>query len=216
MMHGLHYKLSFSKPQTFMTFEAKQFESINGVPGMSERMMAEHYKLYEGYVKKANEMLEKLKEVDYSAANATQSELRSLKLGYSFAANGVKNHELYFANISGQGGQPQGWVGSAIARDFGSFDNWQRDMKATGIAARGWVWLAFDWQTGKLFNYLGDTQDTYPVWHCTPLVALDVYEHAYMIDYGVNRADYIESFFKSLDWDGAEKLASQVGIDRMG
>ncbi|MDQ3018807.1 MAG: Fe-Mn family superoxide dismutase [bacterium] len=196
-------------------FKAKQFESINGVTGLSERMMKEHYKLYEGYVKKGNEVLEKLKTVDYNGANATQSDLRSLKLGYSFAVNGIKNHELYFANISGKGGQPQGWLGSAIDKHFGSFDNWKQDMKATGIAARGWVWLAWDWQAQTLFNYLGDSQDTYPVWHATPLVALDVYEHAYIMDYGVARADYIESFFKTVDWDGVEKMITQVGIDKI-
>jgi len=196
-------------------FTAKQFESINGVEGMSERMMSEHYKLYEGYIKKANEITEKLKTVDYSTANAVQSELRSLKLGYSFAVNGIKNHEIYFQNISGKGVRPGGWVGSQIAKQFGSFESWKQDMKATGIAARGWAWLAFDWQNGSLFNYLGDTQDTYPIWHATPLVALDVYEHAYMIDYGVNRADYIESFFKTLDWSSVEETATKLGMDKM-
>ncbi len=194
-------------------FFKQEFESINGVPGMSERMMKEHYKLYEGYVKKANEIEEKLKAVDYATANATQSELRSLKLGYSFAVNGVKNHEVYFRNISGKGGKPTGWVGAQIVKHFGSYEQWMQDMKATGIAARGWVWMAFDWQTGSLFNYLGDTQDTYPVWHATPLVALDVYEHAYAMDYGVNRADYIEAFFKNLDWDGVEKFAHMLQMD---
>jgi superoxide dismutase, Fe-Mn family len=193
-------------------YEAKQFESINGVDGMSERLMTEHYKLYEGYIKKANEIEDKLKTVDYSTANATQSELRSLKLGYAFAVNAIKSHELYFGNISGKGGQPQGWLGSQIEKSFGSFDNWQKDMKATGIAARGWVWFAFDWQTGSIFNYLGDAHDAFPIWHATPLVALDVYEHAYMIDYGVARADYIDSFFKNLNWDAAEKYAEKIGI----
>lgn len=193
-------------------FEAKQFESINGVEGMSARLMGEHYKLYEGYIKKANEITEKLKSVDYSTANATQSDLRALKLGYSFAINAIKSHEIYFQNISGKGGEPQGWLGQQIEKNFGSYENWLKDMKATGIAARGWVWFAFDWQTGSVFNYLGDAHDAFPIWHASPLVALDVYEHAYMIDYGVNRADYIEAFFKNLDWDAAEKYAESIGM----
>ncbi|HEX3099872.1 MAG TPA: superoxide dismutase [Patescibacteria group bacterium] len=196
-------------------FEAKKFDSINGVDGMSERLMTEHYKLYEGYIKKANEITEKLKTVDLSTANATQSDLRALKMGYSFAVNAIKSHELYFGNISGKGGQPNGWLGQQIEKHFGSFENWQADMKATGIAARGWVWTAFDWQTGSLFNYLGDAHDAFPIWHATPLIALDVYEHAYMIDYGVARADYIDTFFKNLNWDGAEQLASTTGMDKM-
>lgn len=195
-------------------FEAKQFESINGVEGMSAHLMGEHYKLYEGYVKKANEILEKLKTVDYTTANATQSDLRSLKLGYSFALNAIKSHELYFQNISGKGEKPQGWIASEIDKTFGSYDNWVKDMKATGIAARGWVWFAFDWQTGSIFNYLGDSHDAFPIWHATPLVALDVYEHAYMIDYGVARADYIDMFFKNLDWNSVESFASKLYMDK--
>lgn len=196
-------------------FEAKKFDSINGVPGLSERQMTEHYKLYEGYIKKANEILEKLKTVDKTAANSTYSELRALKMGYSFALDSIKAHEIFFQNISGKGGQPQGWLGSQIEKHFGSYDNWLQDMKATGLAARGWVWFAFDWETGQMFNFLGDAHDAFPIWHATPLVALDVYEHAYIIDYGVNRADYIEAFFKNLDWNSVEAMATSTGMDKL-
>lgn len=196
-------------------YEAKQFESINGVAGLSEKLMKEHYKLYEGYVKKANEITEKLKTVDLSLANATYSELRALKLGYSFAVNAIKSHELYFENLSGNGKAPEGWIGSKIADTFGSYENWLADMKATGIAARGWVWFAFDWQNGSIFNYLGDAHDAFPIWHATPLVALDVYEHAYMMDYGVTRADYIEAFFKNLNWNDVEKTISTLQMDKI-
>jgi Fe-Mn family superoxide dismutase len=194
-------------------FKAKEFSSINGVDGMSERMMREHYKLYEGYVKKANEIQEKLKTVDKSTANAVYSDIRALKLGYSFAVDAIKAHEVFFQNISGKGGQPNGWVGQQIEKQFGSYENWMADMKATGIAARGWVWFAFDWQTGQMFNFLGDAHDAFPIWHATPLVALDVYEHAYMIDYGVARADYIDAFFKNLDWDSVESFAHMLKMD---
>lgn len=195
-------------------FEAKQFESINGVTGLSEKLMKDHYKLYEGYVKKANEISEKLKTVDLSSANATYSDLRALKRGYSFAVNGVKSHELYFENLSGDGKAPEGWVGSKIADTFGSYENWLADMKATGIAARGWVWFAFDWQNGSIFNYLGDAHDAFPIWHATPLVALDVYEHAYFTDYGTGRADYIDAFFKNLNWNSVEQFASKLQMDK--
>lgn len=199
-------------------YTPKEFESINGVEGLSEKLMKEHYKLYEGYVKKANEIEEKLKTVDLTTANPTYSDLRALKLGYSFAVGGIKSHELYFTNLSGQGankgGKPNGWLGTQIEQYFGSFDNWKADMKATGIAARGWVWLAYDWSNKSLFNYLGDQHDGFPIWNATPLVALDVYEHAYIMDYGVARADYIESFFKNLNWDDVEKMVVSSGIDK--
>src|SRR5918994_3821268 len=68
------------------------------------------------------------------------------------------------------------------------------------IAARGWAWTAYDWDEQRLFNYIGDTQNTYPIWNATPLVALDVYEHAYFLDYQTDRASYIDAFFANLDW----------------
>jgi superoxide dismutase, Fe-Mn family len=195
-------------------YEAKKFDSIRALDGISEKTMTEHYKLYEGYVKKANEIEEKLKTVDRSTANQIYSDLRELKVEYSFAVGGIKNHEIYFGHLGRTGGEPSGTLAELITRDFGSFDAWKEDMKQTGLAARGWVWLAFDWQTNKLFNYLGDSQNTYPVWHATPLVALDTYEHAYWADYGTGRAAYIDAFFKNLNWQPVEEVVKAVGIDR--
>jgi Fe-Mn family superoxide dismutase len=186
-------------------YEAKQFESVSGFDGMSDRLMSEHYKLYEGYIKKANEIMEKLRTVDRATANATYSELRALKLGMSFAIDAIKGHELFFEHLGGQGGQAEGVMAKLIEKSFGSFDAWLVDMKQTGIAARGWVWSAYDWDTGNLLNVLGDGHDAFPIWNATPLVALDVYEHAYFIDYGINRKDYIETFFRKLKWDVIEK-----------
>ena len=65
---------------------------------------------------------------------------------------------------------------------------WRADLKATGMAGRGWAWTAYDWDEGRLFNYVGDAQNTFPIWNATPLVALDVYEHAYFLDYQTDRA----------------------------
>jgi len=100
-----------------------------------------------------------------------------------------------------------------IRSAFGSYDAWKADLKATGIAARGWVWLAHDHTDGSLFNYIGDAQNSYPVWDATPLLGLDVYEHAYFMDFGSRRADYIDAFFKVIDWDNVNanlKVATAV------
>ncbi len=199
-----------------MLYQEKEFNSINGLEGMSEKMMKEHYKLYQGYIKKAGEIEEKLKTVDRSSANATYSDLRALKLGYSFAVDAIKSHELYFEHLGGQGGAPKDlFVEELLNKNFGSFDAWIEDMKATAIAARGWVWSAFDWQTNTVFNWLGDAHDAFPIWHATPFVALDVYEHAYFIDYGVARKDYVEAFFKNLDWEVINKRLTSVGADKI-
>jgi superoxide dismutase, Fe-Mn family len=169
--------------------------------GISRETIQAHYKLYEGYVNKRNEIMEKLAEVDLTAANQVYSEIRSLKVELSFALGGIKNHEVYFEHLGGGGGDPSGAVAKLITRDFGSVATWRADLKATGMAGRGWAWTAFDWDEGRLFNYAGDAQNTYPIWNATPLVALDVYEHAYFIDYQTDRASYIDAFFDNLDWD---------------
>jgi Fe-Mn family superoxide dismutase len=169
--------------------------------GISREAVEAHYKLYQGYVDKRNEIMAKLAEVDLASANQVYSEVRALKVELSFAIGGIKNHEIYFEHLGGPGRDPDGAVGRLIARDFGSAAEWRADLKATGMAGRGWAWTAYDWDEGRLFNYVGDAQNTYPIWNATPLVALDVYEHAYFIDYQTDRASYIDAFFNNLDWD---------------
>jgi superoxide dismutase, Fe-Mn family len=168
--------------------------------GISRESVEAHYKLYEGYINKRNEILGKLGSVDLAAANQVYSEIRSLKVELSFAVGGIKNHEIYFEHLGGGGGNPDGLFGQLVERDFGSADHWRRDLKASGMAGRGWAWTAYDWDEGRLFNYVGDTQNTYPIWNATPLVALDVYEHAYFMDFQTDRGGYIDAFFANLDW----------------
>ena len=168
--------------------------------GISRQTIEAHYKLYQGYVAKRNEILGRLAGVDLAAANQTYSELRELKVELTFAIGGIKNHELYFEHLGGVGGEPKGAFGELVTRDFGSVDAWRVDLKATGIAGRGWAWTAYDWDERRLFNYIGDAQNTFPVWNASPLVALDVYEHAYFMDYGTDRPAYIDAFFANLDY----------------
>ena len=159
-----------------------------------------HYKLYQGYVAKRNEILGKLADVDLTTANQTYSEVRALKVDLTFAIGGIKNHEIYFEHLGGTGGDPSGVFGDLVKRDFGSVAAWKADLKATGMGGRGWAWTAYDWDEGRLFNYVGDAQNTFPIWNATPLVALDVYEHAYFLDYQTDRAAYIEAYLRNLDW----------------
>ena len=196
-------------------YEAKKFRSFEvELAGISKKAMDEHYKLYQGYVSKANEIFDRLASggVDLSKANPTYSEVRELKVELSRAIGGVKNHEVYFEHLGGKGGRPGPKLLGMIEKAFGSFDAWQADMKATGIAARGWVWTAYDWDTGSLFNFIGDEQNTYPIWNGTPLVALDCFEHAYWMDFGTGKASYIDTFFKLLDWDAVQRRGDHFGI----
>jgi superoxide dismutase, Fe-Mn family len=180
--------------------------------GISRATVEAHYRLYQGYVNKRNEILGRLAEVELGAANQVYSDLRALKVDLTFAIGGIKNHELYFAHLGGGGGDPAGAFASLVKRDFGSVDAWRSDLRGTGIAARGWAWTAYDWDEGRLFNYIGDAQNTFPVWNATPLVALDVYEHAYFIDYQTDRAAYIDAFFGNLDWDVVNGWVEQYAI----
>ncbi len=182
--------------------------------GISRESVEAHYKLYQGYVGKRNEILGKLAQVDLSAGNQVYSEIRALKVDLTFAIGGVKNHEIYFEHLGGQGGDPTGLIAELIKRDFGSAANWRADLKATGLAGRGWAWTAYDWDEGRLFNYIGDAQNTYPIWNATPLVALDVYEHAYFLDYQTDRASYIDAFFNNLDWATINDWAQKYGIQK--
>ena len=168
--------------------------------GISRTTMEAHYRLYQGYVAKRNEILGRLATVDTSAANQVFSEMRSLKVDLTFAVGGIKNHEIYFEHLGGEGGDPDGAIAALIERDFGGVEGWRADLKATGMGGRGWAWTAYDWDEGRLFNYIGDAQNTFPVWNATPLVALDVYEHAYFLDFQTDRASYIDAFFANLDY----------------
>jgi superoxide dismutase, Fe-Mn family len=180
--------------------------------GISRASVEAHYKLYQGYVAKRNEILAKLAEVDLSTANQVYSDVRALKIDLTFAIGGVKNHEIYFEHLGGGGGDPTGPIASLIERDFGSVEAWRTDLKATGMGGRGWAWTAYDWDEQRLFNHIGDAQNTFPVWNATPLVALDVYEHAYFLDYQTDRASYIDAFFANLDWDVIASWVSKYQI----
>ena len=197
------------------------FEEISARPldprllqlsGISRASVEAHYRLYQGYVAKRNEILGLLSGVDHEKANQVYSEVRALKVDLTFAIGGIKNHELYFAHLGGEGGDPDGAFKALVERDFGSVESWRTDLKATAMAARGWAWTAFDRDEGRVFNYIGDAQNTFPVWNATPLVALDVYEHAYFLDYQTDRASYIEAFLNNLDWDVVNGWVESYGI----
>ncbi|HNQ31315.1 MAG TPA: superoxide dismutase [Candidatus Woesebacteria bacterium] len=191
-------------PYAVQTFSPSIYE----MKGISRKTVEEHLKLYTGYVNKYNEInqaLSKLSDDDYAKANQSYSLIRELKVELTFAYGGIVNHELYFGHLGGSGGAPSGKLLMHIEKDFGSFDRYMQDMKATGIAARGWVWTAWNQAEKRLFNYLGDAQNTFPVWGATPILAMDTYEHAYFIDFGSARAPYIDAFFENVNWTNIEE-----------
>ena len=191
-----------------MDIKPLKFENLDGIG--EKTLQIHHDKLYAGYVKKSAEIGEALSELRTSgnaAGNATYSQLRSLKDAETFAVNGVYLHEWYFDGLGGDGdasGAPE--LSRALAEKWGSLEDGIAYFSENGMAARGWSVLAWDIKAGKLKHYNSDAHNQGGVWGCIPIIVLDVYEHAYFIDFGSDRKAYIEVFWKNLDWETAEKL----------
>lgn len=180
--------------------------------GISRRTHDEHLKLWQGYANKTNEIRKALAEmeVDPTKANQIYSMMRALKVDYTFAYEGFINHNIYFETLGGNGGEATGKIADLIRDAYGSFDKWVADWKATGMAARGWVYLAYDHAEKRVFNYIGDAQNSFPIWNHTCVLAMDVYEHAYYLDFATARMKYIEAYLQVIDWDAVNRRGESV------
>lgn len=184
--------------------------------GISENQIAQHRDvLYAGYVAKLNEIEDRIKTVDLSKANQTFSDLRSLKIDETFALNGVVLHELYFENLGAKGEKPKGKLADLITREFGSFDKWAEQFRACGLSARGWAVLGLNIYDGKLHNYCMDSHNQNVPINVVPVFVMDVYEHAYTIDFGVKRAPYIDAFMKNAKWSVAEQRLERIDMKQI-
>ncbi|MEK7115872.1 MAG: Fe-Mn family superoxide dismutase [Patescibacteria group bacterium] len=197
-----------------MTTQPKPLPFTDQLTGISDKTLAIHHdKLYAGYVAKKNEISEKLGKLshggDISSANQSYSELRALKDGETFATNGVYLHEWYFDTLGGDG-HASGVLVDELTKKYGSIENFTNYFSACGMAARGWVVLCWDTHDATLRVYIGDAHNQGGVWGCLPILVLDVYEHAYFIDYGSDRTAYIADWWKNLDWKKANELYSQT------
>lgn len=181
--------------------------------GLSERQLKEHHDiLYAGYVKKIGEIEEKIKIVDSSTAHATYSEFGELKREETFALNGVKLHEGYFDTMKPNGSACVGKIRELIEQDFGSYDAWEKEFRATGMAGRGWVVLGYDVDEHRLRNILCDAHNHGGVWNMIAIFIMDIYEHAYFLDYGTGRKAYIDAFFKNINWEHVNALLEKHNI----
>lgn len=185
---------------------------------ISEKTLTIHKdKLYAGYVAKAKEIGEKLGELSKkiiageAGGNQTWSELRGLKEGETFAKNGVYLHEWFFAELGGDGDANKApELSKAIGEKWGSIENFIKYMTECGMAARGWALLVWNPMTSKLNQFNADAHNQGGVWGCIPIIVLDVYEHAYFIDYGADRKTYIADYWKQFNWAVAESLYLKV------
>ncbi|MBI6872698.1 Fe-Mn family superoxide dismutase [Clostridium aciditolerans] len=174
---------------------------FSSVQGITLKQLQQHYKLYEGYVSKINEIWNIPNDAkEFKDSNTTYSKMRSLKLGETFALNGVKLHQLYFQNMTGGFNNPTGEIIKLIKRDFNSCENFLQYFKNVGLAVRGWAILAIDPLDNRLHVFGSDAHDVGAVWDSYPLLVMDVYEHAYFMDFGTDRSKYIDTFIKSINW----------------
>lgn len=196
-------------PPSAAAVKAKDFSHLISKPmeGLSPKQIEPHLKLYTGYVGKTNEIQNMLNTVDINtpAPNATYHPLREMLLEHSYALNGVIYHELYFGNLGGAGGEPSGDLKSALDARWGSTGKFMDFFKAAGKCMRGWVIIGWNTRDGQLQPYGLDMHNMWVPANVVPIVVLDVYEHAYMIEYGINRGDYLTAFLKNVDWNACNR-----------
>lgn len=183
-------------------YEPKDFSHLLGLAGMSDALLTNHFTLYQGYVKNTNALLEKMKTLEVGTP-----EYAELHRRFGWEWNGMRLHELYFGNMTKGGvNLSERSLKQKIDATWGSVENWQKDFVGIGaMRGIGWVILAHDKKDGKLFNVWVNEHDAGHLAGLTPLLVMDVFEHAFMLDYGLKRADYINAFMASIDWHAVEE-----------
>ena len=185
-----------------MAYGAKNFDHLLGTQGFSDKLLQNHFKLYRGYVTNVNKLGELSLKIELGTL-----EYAELKRRFGWEYNGMILHELYFGNFK-KDAVPLAVASKLrkkITERFGSFEAWEKDFRATGaMRGIGWVILYCDKEGGRLFNVWINEHDVGHLAGAVPLLVMDVFEHAFMLDYGLNRGEYIEAFFKVIYWKSVE------------
>jgi Fe-Mn family superoxide dismutase len=186
-----------------MAYTAKDYSNLIGIEGFTETLLKNHFTLYGGYVNNTNRIYDML---NGKAKDAANPEYAELKRRFGFEFNGMRLHEYYFENLGGKGLLDEsGHLAKKLTDAYGSYDAWVQDFKATGaMRGIGWAILYQDSLTGRLFNQWINEHEVGHLAGCIPILVMDVFEHAYIADYGLKRADYIEAFFKNISWAAAQ------------
>jgi Fe-Mn family superoxide dismutase len=189
-----------------MAYTAKDYNRLLGMEGFSDTLLKNHFTLYQGYVTNTNKLIETLGQITREGKTASP-EFAELKRRFGWEFNGMRLHEYYFENLGGKGDlEKEGKLFKKISEDFGSYEAWEKEFKGTGtMRGIGWAILYQDNLTRKLFDFWINEHDVGHPAGCAPILILDIFEHAFMIDYGLKRIDYIEAFFKNINWKTVEK-----------
>lgn len=178
-------------------YEAKNFDNLLGTAGFSDAMLKNHFTLYQGYVTNTNKLIDELK-----TTQPGTPQYNEMKRRFGWEWNGMRLHELYFGNMTKDANElGEGKLKKVLDYAWGSFENWKKDFVACGtMRGIGWVVLAYDPVGKTVFNIWINEHDEGHLAGAVPILIMDVFEHAFILDYGLKRVDYIESFFKAIDW----------------
>jgi Fe-Mn family superoxide dismutase len=203
-----HPQFSFAqaRKEKKMAYTAKDYNKLLGMNGFSDTLLKNHFTLYQGYVTNTNKLIETLGQM-LKEGKTGSPEFAEMKRRLGWEFNGMRLHEYYFENLGGKGGlEKTGKLSKRMSENFGSYENWEKEFKAVGgMRGIGWAILYQDSLTGKLLNFWINEHDVGHPAGGKPILILDVFEHAFMIDYGLKKADYIEAFFKNINWKTVEE-----------
>ena len=186
-----------------MTYEPQDFSNLIGLEGFSNESLNTHFKLYQGYVANTNKVADKLKNIE-----TPSPEYAELKRRFGWEFNGMRLHEYHFSAMTKefQPLAPESPLHKKIEEDFGSFKNWEADFRSVAsIRGIGWAILYWDKTANKLFNVFVNEHDLGHLGGATILLNLDVFEHAFLIDYSTDKKAYIDAFMKTIDWHKIEE-----------
>lgn len=186
-----------------MSYQAKNYENLLGINGLSDKLLTNHFTLYQGYVTNFNKLNDLLVSLEKEEKFGTP-EYAELNRRFGWEFNGMRLHEYYFENLT-KNSKPLEETSdlfNKIKENFNGFENFTKDFKSMGMMRGiGWVILYFDPIGDKLFNVWINEHDVGHLSGAIPLLVMDVFEHSYITDYGLKRVDYIETFFKIIDWE---------------
>jgi len=191
-----------------MTIEPKNFEHLIGECRdiLTENQLKAHFTLYQGYVKKLNEIEQKLAQADRGAANYSFNEYSELKRREPVAYNGTVLHELYFENLGVAGQAVPDVFKKAVESSFGSYDAWATDMRAVVGSGHGWCLVTYDWNHHRMRNNFIQAEHHIGLFaNQSVIIAVDAWEHAYFMDYGTRKPDYLNGVIKHLNWKAVEQ-----------
>jgi len=186
-----------------MAYNARNYDHLLGMEGFSDALLKNHFTLYQGYVTSTNKLGETLEGL--VREGKTGPEYAELRRRYGWEWNGMRLHEYYFDNLGGKGEAGPKFL-AAVSKAWGSHENWKKEFLAVGaMRGVGWVVTYYDAQAGTYANTWVGEHDVGHLAGATPIVVMDVFEHAFMLDYGLKRADYLNAFYKNVNWGKVEE-----------